>query len=113
MLSQLLTAHWAEVILVVLAVSFNMYAIEAEKGVHLMGSFVHKYKAMLEATNWLLFIGLVIYLSYLLSWYLLISLFILPIVGAALASLFKGFTQFMYLFAMPMFLIIFIVKIMT
>jgi len=113
MIRQLFIQHWAGIILIVLAISFNMYAMEAEKGIYPMGSFIHKYKAMFEAINWLIFVGLVIYLSYLFSWYLLISLFVLPIVGALLASLFKGFTQVVYLFTMPVFLIIFIIRIMS
>jgi hypothetical protein len=113
MISQLFSQHWSEVILIVLAISFNMYAMDAEKGVYPMGSFFWKYKAVFEAFNWLLLVGLVIYLSYLFSWYLLISLFVLPIIGSTLASLFKQFTQLPYLFAMPIFLILFIIKMLV
>jgi len=113
MISQLFIQHWAGIILIVIAIIFNMYAMEAEKGIYPMGRFIHKYKAMFEAINWLILTGLVIYLSYLFSWYLLISFFVLPIVGALLALLFKEFTQVFYLFTMPVFLIIFIIKILS
>ena len=113
MISKLFSNHWIEIILIVLAINFNIYAMEAEKGKYPMGSFIHKYKNMFELLNWLLFAGLVIYLSYLFSWYLLISLFVLPIIGALLASLLKGISQLVYLFGMPVFLIIFIIKIMN
>lgn len=113
MISQLFIQNWAGIVLIVLAISFNMYAMEAEKGIYPMGRFIHKYKAIFKTINWLIFVGLVIYLSYLFSWYLLISLFVLPIVGALLASLFKGFIQVVYLFTMPIILIIFMIRIMS
>ena len=113
MISQLFSNHWPEIILIVLAINFNMYAMEAEKGKYTMGSFIYKYKNMVELLNWLIFTGLVIYLSYIFSWYLLISLIVLPIAGALSASLLRGFTQLVYLFGMPVFLIIFIIKIIN
>lgn len=111
MVSQIFIQNWAEVVLIVLAISFNMYAMQAEKGIYPMGSFIYKYKAIFEAINWTIFLGLIIYLSYIFSWYLLISFFVLPIFGALIASLFKGFIQLLYLFTMPVFFIIFIIKI--
>lgn len=113
MLIKLITTHWAELVIVLLAISFNMYTIEAEKGRYTMGLFVHKYKAPIEALNWLLLIGLVIRLSYLYSWYLIITLFVIPIVGASVASCFKSLTQAIYLSLMPIFLTVFIVKLVA
>jgi hypothetical protein len=113
MISQIFSNHWVEIILIVLAINFNMYAMEAENGKYTMGSFIYKYKNMVELVNWLIFTGLVIYLSYIFSWYLLISLIVLPIIGALSALLLRGFTQLVYLFGMPVFLIIFIIKIIN
>jgi hypothetical protein len=110
MFKQLITTQWAELLVILSAISFNMYSYEADKGVYTVGSLVEKYKPQIEVINWLLLTGLVIHLSYLYSWFLLGSLFLLPIVGAAVASCFKSLTPVAYLIAMPLFLIIFLIK---
>lgn len=87
-----------------------MHLFDVDKGVYPIGSLVRKYKAIIEAVNWLIFTALVIHLSYIISWYLLASLFVLPVIGAAFASCVKRDMPLVYLFGMPLFLIIFLVK---
>ena len=85
--------------------------MEADKGKYPMGSVIHRYKDIIEAINWTLCVGLVIYLSYVYTWYFLTSLFIFPVIGAIIASICKSFTQIVYLFGMPVCMIIFVIKI--
>lgn len=110
MFTKLVTTQWAELAVILTAISFNMYSFQADKGVYTIGSLVHKYKLYIETLNWLLFVALIIHLAYLFSWFLLIALFLLPLVGASVASCFRGFTPLVYLITMPPFLIIFLVK---
>ncbi|MFZ4856492.1 MAG: hypothetical protein ACOYL3_08855 [Desulfuromonadaceae bacterium] len=110
MFKQLITTQWAELFVILIAISFNMYCHRADRGVYTVGSLVAKFKVQVEVVNWLLLTVLVVHLSYLYSWYLLGSLFLLPIVGDNVASCFRSFTPLVYLIAMPVFMEFFIIK---
>lgn len=110
MFKQLITTQWAELLVILIAISFNMYCHGADRGVYTVGSLVEKFKVQVEVINWLLLTVLVVHLSYLYSWFLLGSLFLLPIVGDNIASWFRSFTPLAYLITMPVFMTIFIIK---
>ena len=100
-MSGIFADQWTLLILGALACTFNIYAIEAERGRYAMGSSTRKYAVFIEAANWLVLLGVIIYLSYLYTWWFLLSFFVFPAVGAIMARILGKFTQLVYIFGMP------------
>ena len=106
-MQELFVHDWAAMSIATLAATFNLYAMQAEKGQYPMGQFVWRYRVFIEFTNWLLLLGMVLFLSYNYTWYILLSFFAFPVLGSLIASILKGLTQVAYILAMPLLLFAF------
>jgi hypothetical protein len=92
---------WSFLLLALVAVSLNMFMYDARKGKYEMGNIYRRYGSIFELFNWLILLGTVIYISVSYSWWLLFALLIIPVIGFIVSSIFKMTTQFVYLFGMP------------
>ena len=99
--------------LVTLAVAFNIYHARAERGGSPTAGFFRKYGTYLETVNWLVLVGVVILLSYLYTWWFLLSLLVFPVLGVVVARIFGPLTQMLYIFGMPIALVIVIVRLVS
>ena len=100
-MSEIFADQWTLLVLGALACTFNIYAIGADRGAYVMGSAIRKHAAYIEFVNWLVLLGVIIYLSYLYTWWFLLSFFVFPAVAAIMARILRGFTQLVYIFGMP------------
>lgn len=101
----MLADQWSALILGVLAATFNMYSIEAQSRGYDMGTIIYKYKDVIELVNWLILLGVIIYLSYQYTWWFVASFWVFPLVGAIIAGLLRGIKQIVYIFGMPIFMV--------
>ena len=67
-MQELFVHDWAAMSIATLAATFNLYAMRAEKGQYPMGQFVWRYRVFIELTNWLLLLGVLLFLSYNNTW---------------------------------------------
>ncbi len=104
-MKEMFAQQWVALILAMLAVTFNMYEIEAQSRGYPMGWAIRKYKDVISVVNWLILLGVIIYLSYLYTWWFVASFWVLPVVGALIAGLLRGTTQIVYILGMPIFII--------
>jgi hypothetical protein len=109
-LIEILKKEYFALALIGLNITFNMYAMKAEKGIYPMGTFFYKKAGIIEAFNWTFSLGLICYLSYYYTWYFLLSFFVFPVLGSVFASLFMGNTQLIYLLGFPILLVLFLIS---
>ena len=76
-----------------------------------MGSLFRRYRPLLEFMNWVLLVGLLVFLGYNYSWFLLLTIWVFPVLGSIIASILKERTQIIYIVAMPILLVAFIVRV--
>lgn len=105
-MGEILKQCWYLLLLASIAVSFNMFMISARKGRYDMGSFFRKFGPILELVNWLILLGVVIFISVSESWWFLFAYLIIPTIGFTISSIFREKTQFIYLIGMPIMIIL-------
>ncbi len=110
-MGEIFVEQWTVLVLGVLAITFNMYAIAAGRSQYVMGNAIRKYGAYIEFVNWLVFLGVIIYLGFLYTWWFLLSFWVFPAVGGIMASILRGFTQLAYIFGMPIFIILVVIHL--
>jgi len=102
--SELFSHQWPSIALVILALTFNMYFISAQKGAVPLGNFFYHYGTFVEFANWLLVLGAVVFLSYLYTWWFLLAPFVLAPVADIVRRILGGFTQIVFLVGAPILL---------
>lgn len=112
-MSELLSEQWSLLTLVTLAMAFNIHFMRAEQGESPIGSFFHKYGLYFSVVHWLVLVGAVIFLSYLYTWWFMLSLWLFPVLGLIVARILGALTQLLYILGMPIILIIVIVRLVT
>jgi hypothetical protein len=110
-MNEIFTEQWLVIIWAVLAITFNIYKMGADGGRYTMGSVIRKYGVYLEFVNWFVLLGVIIYLSYLYTWWFLFAFWIFPVVGLIISSILGSSTQLVYIFAMPIFTILGIIHL--
>lgn len=105
-MSAIISAQWPIIALGLLAVTFNMYSLQARKGKYVMGKTFWQYKTFFEVINWAALLAVVLYLSSQYSWWVLLSAFVFIGAGQAIAFILKGVTQIFYVLGMPVLIIL-------
>jgi len=107
MMLDLFIHEWPSLCVATLACSFNVWHMKPQR----MGRIFLRYGAFIEAINWVLFAGVIIFLAFNYSWYLLLTLWVFPAIGLPIARILKGLTPIIYLVAMPILLVAFIIRV--
>ena len=76
-----------------------------------MGRMFWRYGAFIELMNWVLLTGVIIFFAFNYSWYLLLTIWLFPAVGLPIAGILGTFTQIIYVVAMPILLVAFIIRV--
>ncbi len=105
-MSEILIEQWPLIMWATLAITFNMFLYDVDKGRYGIGLFFRQYRVIFELINWLVILGLILYLSCLYTWWFLLAFFIFPVLGLIISSIIGGYTQFFYIIGMPIFTII-------
>ena len=104
-MTEILSTQWSLLALGLLAVTFNLYSLQARKGKYVMGKTFWQYKTYVEIVNWGLLLGVVLYLISQYTWWLLLVTFVFVAFGQSVASILKGVTQIFYVLGLPVLLI--------
>ena len=107
MILDLFSDEWAILSVATLAATFNVWHMRAER----MGTIFQRYGAIIEAVNWVLLTGAIIFLAFNYSWYLLLTIWVFPAVGLPIAGILGSHTQIIYVVAMPILLAAFIIRV--
>jgi len=110
---ELISEQWSLVILITLAVAFNMYRMRSERTGSPTGRFFHRYGVHCEVVNWLVVLGGVVYLSWLCTWWFMLSYFLFPVLGSVVARIFGPLTQLLYMLGVPVVLIVVIIHLVA
>ncbi len=100
-MKEILAAEWSLIALALLAVTYNLYSLDARKGKYVMGKTFWQFRTFFEVLNWAIFLAVLGYLGYQYTWWSMLSIFVFGATGRALSILLKGFTQIFYLVGMP------------
>jgi hypothetical protein len=110
-MGEIIQQHWSLLLLALVAVSMNTFMLDARKGRYEMGSIFRQYGLIFELFNWLILLGVVIFISISHSWWFLFAFFIIPIAGFIISSILRMVTQFVYIFGMPIAIVLVVISL--
>jgi len=111
MMLDLFIHEWASLCGATLAATFNVWHMHAERRFERIGTIFRRYGMFIETVNWLLLIGVINFLAFNYSWYLLLTIWVFPAVGLPISRIFGSHIQIIYLVAMPILLVAFIITL--